>query len=108
MPILTNYDGVNDTIFQFVPTCKNKDCADPLPCYQAIPEEDHGGQDGEELPDQIDILVFSISHFFVINDLVVVMMEQGNGPKSETVMKMKNCPKADATEKDASSQRTEG
>ena len=58
MPILTNYDGVNDTIFQFVPTCKNKDCADPLPCYQAIPEEDHGGQDGEELPDQIDILVF--------------------------------------------------
>ena len=42
------------------------------------------------------------------NDLVVVMMEQGKGPKSETVMKMKNCPKADATEKDANSQRTEG
>ena len=42
------------------------------------------------------------------NDLVVVMMEQGKGPKSETVMKMKNWPKADATEKDANSQRTEG
>ena len=42
------------------------------------------------------------------SDLVVVMMEQGRGPKSETVMKMKNWPKAEATEKEASSQRTEG
>ena len=42
------------------------------------------------------------------SDLVVVMMEQGRGPKSETVMKMKNWPKAEATEKEASSQRTDG
>jgi len=44
----------------------------------------------------------------VKNFLVVVMMEQGRGPKSETVWKMKNWPKAEATEKEASSQRTEG
>ena len=55
--ILTNFDGLNNTIFQLVPTCKNKDCADPLPCDQAVPEEDHRGQDSEELPDNIDRLV---------------------------------------------------
>ena len=35
-------------------------------------------------------------------DLVVVMMLQGRGPKSETHMKMKNWPRAEATEKEAS------
>ena len=56
--ILTNFVGLDNTIFQLVPTCKNKDCADPLPGNQAVPEEDHRSQDGEELPDNIDGLVF--------------------------------------------------
>ena len=54
---MTNPDDYNNTDFQLVPTCKNKDCADPLPCYQAVPEEDHRSQDSEELPDHIDRLV---------------------------------------------------
>ncbi len=35
----------------------------------------------------------------VMSSLVVVMMEQGRGPKSLTHMKMKNWPKALATQK---------
>merc|ERR1711915_816202 len=44
----------------------------------------------------------------VKNFLVVVMMLQGRGPNSETHMKMKNWPKALATENEAICQRTEG
>ena len=54
--ILKNPDDYKNTDF-LVPTCKNKDCADPLPCNQAVPEEDHRGQDCEELPDHMDRLV---------------------------------------------------
>ena len=40
----------------------------------------------------------------VKNFLVVVIMEQGRGPNSDTHMNMKNCPKALAHENDASCQ----
>ena len=56
--IFTNYDGLDIIIFQLLPTCKNKDCADPLPRNQTVPEEDHRGQDSEKLPDHMNKLFF--------------------------------------------------
>ena len=44
----------------------------------------------------------------VKNFRVVVMIEHGSGPKSVTHRKMKNCPRALATDNAAKSQRTEG
>ena len=44
----------------------------------------------------------------VKNFLVVVMIEQGKGPKSATVRNIKYCPRAPAMEKDAMCQREAG